>query len=298
MHINNLSMFFKKNYRKIFIDDDKLFKRKVLNSIIMFLCGGVLIFSIYMICYICFDYYKNEQLNISLRQETYKSMKSKTLIDTQYKNKSKGSFSNIINNSRQVLPKFKPLLEINKEVVGWINIPGTNIDYPVLQAGDNDYYLNHDINGNKSLFGSIFMDFRNNTNRSNSNIILYGHNMKNGSMFHDLVYYKDQQFFEKHSIIFFDTLYEEEKWEVFSVYVTDVNFNYLVTNFKTFEEYDKYLNAIKGKSLFKKDITLTKDDRILTLSTCSYEFKNARLVVQAKLVKCGYDGKKVEYSAK
>lgn len=262
----------------------------------MVVCGGVLIFSLYMICSIYFDYYKNEQLNMFLRQEVYKNAEAKTLIDTQHKNQSGGSFSDITDNNRQVLPKFKPFLEINKEVVGWINIPGTRIDYPVLQAGDNEYYLEHDINGNKSLSGSIFMDFRNNINRSDSNIILYGHNMKNGSMFHDLVYYKDQQFFEKHPIICFDTLYEEGKWEIFSVYVTDENFNYLVTNFKTSEEYEKYLNVIKNKSLFKKDITLTKDDRILTLSTCSYEFKNARLVVHAKLVRTGDVGEKVKYS--
>jgi sortase B len=291
-------MFFKRNDRSIFINKDTIFKRKALDSIIMVLCGGVLIFSLYMIFSICFDYYKNEQLNMFLRQETYKNVGSKVLIGMQHKNQFKNSFNKINENNRQVLPKFKPLLEINKEVVGWINIPDTHIDYPVLQAGDNEYYLNHDINGNKSLFGSIFMDFRNNINGSDSNIILYGHNMKNGSMFHDLVYYKDQQFFEKHPIIFFDTLYEEEKWEIFSVYVTNVKFNYLITNFKTVEEQQKYLNIIKDKSLFKKDITLTKDDKILTLSTCSYEFKNARLVVQAKLVQTGDIDEKVKYSTK
>lgn len=180
---------------------------------------------------------------------------------------------------------FDELLKINPDVVGWIKIPDTRIDYPVLQATDNKYYLKYSINHEVIRNASIYMDYRNSVELHDQNMILYGHNMHDYTMFADLVRYKQKSFFEKKNIIYFDTLYEQSKWEVFSVYVTDTKFNYIVTNFSTPQKYLKFLNTLKEKSLVKKNITFTPEDRILTLSTCSYEFKNARTVVHARLIK-------------
>jgi len=189
--------------------------------------------------------------------------------------------------SEQQKLEFKGLDEIkkiNQDVAGWISITGTNIDYPVLQGKDNDFYLKHNIYKEKSRAASIFMDYRNDPTFEDQNTILYGHNMKDGSMFRDLLYYEQPWFFKKHKIINIETAKGTLKYEVFSVYVTDVNFNYLITNFNSEKEYEDFLNVLKEKSKVKSDAKVSAKDKILTLSTCSYQFKNARTVVHAKRV--------------
>jgi len=177
------------------------------------------------------------------------------------------------------------LLEINRDVVGWIKIPDTSIDYPVLQADDNEYYLDKDIYRNKNKAGSIFMDYRVKLDGSDKHIIIYGHHMRDGTMFKDLMKYKDRDFFYNNNIIQFDTLYREMEWEVFSVYVTEASFNYIKTQFNTPSEYEHFLTTIKNKSLFPAEVVLTANDEILTLSTCTYEYDDARFVVHARRVK-------------
>lgn len=182
-----------------------------------------------------------------------------------------------------VFKGLEEIKKINPDVVAWINIKDTNIDYPILQGKDNDFYLKHNIYKEKSRAASIFMDYRNNAAFEDQNTILYGHNMKDGSMFRDLLYYEQPWFFKKHKIINIETAKGTLKYEVFSVYVTDVNFNYLITNFDNEKEYEDFLNIIKEKSKVKSDVAVSAKDKIITLSTCSYQFKNARTVVHAKL---------------
>lgn len=185
---------------------------------------------------------------------------------------------------KEIEEKFDKLLGINKDIIGWINIPNTVIDYPVVKTTNNDYYLNHNILKEKSTSGSIFLDFRNEIEEFDRNSILYGHNMKNGTMFKDLMKYKDEEFFKENDIISFSTIYEDTKWEIFSAYVTDTNFYYIQVNFENDKEYSDFLNTIKAKSMFYKDIELDGSEEILTLSTCSYEFNDARFVIHGKKV--------------
>ncbi len=182
------------------------------------------------------------------------------------------------------LDKFKPLLKINDQIKGWILIENTNIDYPVVLANDNEYYLNHNINKERSKAGSIFMDYRNEGNYNDKNIILYGHNMKDGSMFKGLMGYKNEKYFFDHPLITFSTLYETNQWEVFSAYVTKTDFDYIQTEFPNNEGYENFLKNISCKSLYETNVHVEADDIILTLSTCSYEFPNARFVVHAKKI--------------
>jgi sortase B len=181
-----------------------------------------------------------------------------------------------------IMERYLPLLKINSDIIGWINIQDTVIDYPVLKTDNNEYYLTHDINHKESRNGAIFMDYRNKGDGTDRHTIIYGHNMRNNSMFKDLTKYKERDFFEQNNIIRFNTLFEEFEWEIFSVYVTDTNFYYIETDFHSDEKYMDFLNTIKGKSMFDKDIKLTKEDYLLTLSTCSYDFDDARFVVHAR----------------
>jgi sortase B len=158
-------------------------------------------------------------------------------------------------------------------------------DVPVTQANDNAFYLEHDVNKQKNKAGSIFMDYRNNVELSNRNLILYGHDMLDKSMFAAILSYESKYYWDAHPIIHFDTKFNNQDWEVFSAYTTDVNFDYIQTDFKSNQEYKQFLQLIQKKSLHSSTIKLTEDDTILTLSTCSYAFNNARFVVHARLRK-------------
>ena len=132
--------------------------------------------------------------------------------------------------------------EINKDTIGWITIADTSIDYPILQASDNIYYLTHDCNCNESKYGSIFMDCHNAADFSDNHTILYGHNMQNGSMFHDLNEYSSHTFCDEHSYIEVYSHGVYRKWVIFSTYSTELDFNYLQTTFDSPEEYSIFLN--------------------------------------------------------
>ena len=181
-------------------------------------------------------------------------------------------------------PKFHALLERNKDVIGWITIDDTKIDYEVLYDG-TDYYLNHTIDHVETVAGSIYMDQTNNIERNNYNMLLHGHHMKNGTMFKDVVKFKERDFFMKHRIIKFDTLYHDMVWEVFSVYVLDANKEMMYTNFAAKEDFLAMANSFKDRSMFQiEGLELNGNDRLLTLSTCSYEVNNARTILHARLI--------------
>jgi sortase B len=186
---------------------------------------------------------------------------------------------------KKVNAKFTDLLKMNKDITGWIKIEGTQIDYPVVQGEDNEFYLHHDVNKKKNVAGSIFMDYRNKVGGFNRNMILYGHDMKNKTMFADLVAYESRWNFENKATIEFDTVYGNGKWVIFSAYTTDSSFDYIKTDFASDKEYQEFLDTVKGKSLHHSDVEVTAQDTILTLSTCSSAFDNARFVVHAKLLK-------------
>lgn len=180
--------------------------------------------------------------------------------------------------------RYSSLIKINSDIIGWLNVPGTAIDYPVVKTTDNSYYLTHNFNKENSAQGAIFMDFRNIGNGEDKNTILYGHNMKDGSMFEGLCSYKDEAFLTQHPIIEFDTLDKAIKWQIFSIYVTDTNFYYIQTAFTKPSDFMLLLSQMQKRSLFTTKVNITEADNILTLSTCSYEFNNARFVVEAKKI--------------
>src|SRR5690625_2573731 len=189
--------------------------------------------------------------------------------------------------SNEVRSGFDELLKQNEDVVGWITIEDTQVDYPILHSSDNFDYLKTNYYGDESRAGSIFMDFRNDITSSDLNTIIYGHRMKDGSMFQQLTKFLDQDFFEEHRTFEYDTLYESYEAEIFAVYQTLTDFNYIETDFSSDEAYEKLLADIQEKSLFQTDIEVNADDPIITLSTCDYKLDadNGRLVVHAKLVK-------------
>lgn len=183
-----------------------------------------------------------------------------------------------------IMPQYLQLLERNSEVVGWIAIDDTPINYPILQHSDNAYYLSKDIDQLDSIYGSIYMDYRNNGNLTDFNTLIYGHNMRNGSMFHELLQFKEENFFTEHPYIYVSNLYETITYEVFSVYVVDADKETVNTSYPSSKLFLDYLTQCANRSLYKKSIILDESDRIITLVTCSYELENARTLVQARRI--------------
>lgn len=183
---------------------------------------------------------------------------------------------NIKDNSNE-----EKLKHINIDYKLWLNIPNTDISYPVVQGKDNEFYLHNNFYGEKSTSGTVFIDCKNNIDLD-KNIIIYGHNMKNGTMFNKINNFKKLQDFNKGTIkIVKDN--REYTYEVFSVFVVNENYTGLKTNFTSNEDYIDYINSLKQRSMYNKTIKENNYNSILTLYTCSYEFKGARTIVSAIL---------------
>jgi len=184
-------------------------------------------------------------------------------------------------------PQFKDLLTVNKNIVGWISADGTKLNNPILQAENNDFYLNHNFKDRESRAGSVFMDYRNNVQDLNQNTILYGHAMKNNTMFGSLKNYLNQQYANEHPTIYLDTLYEGYDIEVFAAYETTIDFYYIETEFTSNDTFLKFIAEIQTRSAIEMDVEIGPEDKILTLSTCkdSVMSDDHRFVIQGKLVK-------------
>ncbi len=202
------------------------------------------------------------------------------------------------------------LLAINPDVVGWISIPGTNVSYPILQKKDdplgNEYYLERNINLEEARAGSIFLDFRNNFDyvidgkkqeENSQNLIIYGHNMQDGSMFGGLKSYINYaDYYSEHPIVELNSNYRTYQYKIFGMIVVDVDdetetkFDYWNTlNFGDEQAFYDYVNEVKRRTIRLNEVDVKYGDELLTLSTCNSTFSNGRLVLFARKVREGED---------
>lgn len=180
---------------------------------------------------------------------------------------------------------FDDLLKINTETKGWIQVNGTNINYPFVQTSNNDYYLTHSYDKSYNQAGWVFMDYRNDTISYDKNTILYAHGMNNKTMFGSLRNILNSSWYNNtnNHIIKLSTPTENTLWQVFSVYHIETTNDYIQTEFTSDEEYQSFLDMLKGRSAVTFDTSLNTTDKILTLSTC-YN-KTDKVVMHAKLIK-------------
>lgn len=190
-----------------------------------------------------------------------------------------------------MLEQYAGLYEENKDLVGWLSIEGMKIDYPVMQNGDDKYYLHRDFYGNDSKYGCLYVREQADLD-AGTNFIIYGHNMKDGSMFGDLDWYLEESFYKEHPTVSFDTLYEERTYEIVAVFRSqvynadeDVFKYYQFYEADTQEEFEDFYGNIKELSLYDTGVEAKFGDAFLTLSTCAYHVQDGRLVVVAKRVK-------------
>ena len=190
-----------------------------------------------------------------------------------------------------VLDEYKTLYEKNKKLIGWLKIDDTNIDYPVMQTTNNEYFLNHNFNQQSDRNGALFLDKDCDVLEPSTNLIIYGHHMKSGNMFGTLDKYSSEEYYKEHPVIQFDSIYEKGTYEVMYVFRSkiyseeDVIFKYYqFIDAGSQQEFDSNMQEMAAMSLYDTGVTASYGDHLLTLSTCDYYVSDGRFVVVAKRV--------------
>lgn len=179
---------------------------------------------------------------------------------------------------------FTSLMQINPEIIGWLRAEGTNIDYPIAQTDNNDYYLNHLYNREENGSGTIFADYRNAGDFTDRNIVLYGHHMQNGTMFQALEEYKDQAFYDVNPTMTLFTPTGDYTIELICGTVEDGNYQFVEFAFDDEESFFEYIEGFRARSTFCANVDIQPGDKMVSLCTCSYEWSNARFMIIGRLV--------------
>ncbi len=195
-------------------------------------------------------------------------------------------------NGVSVQTKFADIYKLNSDFRGWITISGTDIDYPVMQTmEDEEFYIHKDFDKEYSSAGTLFVDTESSLTEPSDNIVIYGHNMKTGKMFHDLLEYESEDFYKEHKFIRFDTIYENGTYEVIAAYRTEI-YPVDYTGFKYYqffnaaneEEFNNFVENSKALTYYDIPVSAEYGDTLLTLSTCAYHTDEGRFVVVAKKI--------------
>ena len=191
------------------------------------------------------------------------------------------------NEKKERIEKVKELNKQYKDIVGWIQIEGTKINYPVLQGDDNDYYMSHNYKKEKSEKGSIFLDYRYELDKPSNNLLIYGHNLITGEMFKDLLKYSNEEFYKTHSVIRYTTTEEDSEYEILSAFKSRVYYEseenvfryYQFIDTENEEEYNEFIQSAKKSAIYETGIEAEYPDQLITLSTCSYHTENGRFAI-------------------
>jgi len=179
---------------------------------------------------------------------------------------------------------FESLMAKSEDLVGWLYSANTKINYPVVLGDDNFFYLDKFIDGSYNGSGSLFLDCTCAGDFSCLNTVIYGHNMNDGSMLASIVYYREAEYYAEHPVLYLNTPEQNYRLEVFSAYITDAESDSYTMYFNDSTHFETYLKSIISQSDIQTDVAVSAQDRIITLSTCTYEYNNARYVVHCKLV--------------
>lgn len=233
----------------------------------------------------------------------------KTAVNEYNNRKMNEELSNLVQTSENTdgitVPDYSVLYAKNSDFVGWITVPNTSINYPVVQCDDNDYYLTKNFEKNKDARGAIFMDYRNDPVNLDSNTIIYGHNCYNTTMFSELTKYQKIDFYKTSPVFEFNTVERTYKWKIYGVFITTAEsqedngyvFNYIYP-YMDGENFNGFIEEINQRRLYVTNVDINDDDKMLILSTCvrnldTYEkgirkYKaDARLVIVARAVRDG-----------
>ena len=237
----------------------------------------LIIIFIFCIGYICFYFYstnKNKKDNTDILNEIE--------IDT----------TQVTEEKTEKMLKLEELQKENNEIIGWLEIEDTNINYPVLQTNDNEFYLTHNYKKEKATGGSLFLDKDFDLVNGSSNYLIYGHRNKQGLMFEDLMKYTKEDFYKEHTKIKFTTNKEDSIYEIMALFYSRVYYKseqnvfryYYFVNANSEQEYNDFVNNSKKVSIYDTGVNANYGDQLLTLSTCEYSQEDGRFVVVAKKI--------------
>ncbi|MEX1376767.1 MAG: class B sortase [Eubacteriales bacterium] len=277
----NKKQYIENNYLK---EDESLPEKEIRQKrtvSVLFMC--FILFSVSVVLYVLY-FYKNDTDN-TINIAASPTATPESTVDIGHADR----FDILATpEPRQVLSKYDEYIDKYPDLVGWISIDNIKVDNPVVQNSDPSVmhkYIDLGPDQKPSQHGAIFLDIRNSIDASDKHSIIYGHNMKDGTMFGQLNKYLDRSFYLDHLIIRYDTLYQELEWEVFNVFITNTDFYYIQTYFQSDEEFVNLMTQCIYKSYYNDNKTvISPDDRVLTLSTCTNKVDDGRLVIQARLI--------------
>ena len=198
--------------------------------------------------------------------------------------------SQVTEDKTERMLQVEELKKENGDIIGWLEIPNTNISFPVVQGTDNQYYMTHTYKKEDSKDGSIFLDKDYNWDLPSSNLLMYGHNNKNGNMFQGLLEYQEESYYKEHPTIKFTTTKEDCEYEIISAFKSRVYYKseknvfryYYFITAESEEEYNNYVEESKKASLYDTGKTANYGDQLLTLSTCEYSQEDGRFAIVAR----------------
>lgn len=251
---------------------NKRYKKVILNIIIYMILIFVLIYSGIKI----FKWYKDKTNNNKIAEQ----IKSTVIVEDKNEDKNEDE------NKEEYTVDFNKLKEQNNETVAWIKVNNTNVEYPVVRATNNSFYLNHSFDKSKNSAGWIFADYKNKFDNTDKNIVIYGHNMRDDSMFGSLKNILNSDWYnnEENTNIALYTENEKYIYKVFSIYKIESEDYYIKTEFSNDNEFEKFIKTLKKRSIKNFNIDISKEDSILTLSTCANNNKY-RVVLHSKKIK-------------
>lgn len=273
-------MDFLKHLKK---EDPKNKKKRIIINALIVVFAAVFVFSAYKIIKAVNNYHVGDAAYSDVRDKAIKPADSSTPVPPI------DSEGNPVSDSQaevsapdNISVDFDVLKSQNSEVAGWLYNKGTPISYPIVQGSDNDYYLTHRFDNVYSSFGTLFIDCRDKANFEGNVTTVYGHNMDNGSMFASLLKYKNQSYYDEHKEMMLYTEDATYKVQIFSAY-TAATSDMCYTLDSTSGNISDYITYAESSSNINSDVTVSKDDKIIIFSTCSYAFNDARYVVVGKL---------------
>lgn len=266
---------------KHYNQETKKASRIILRAVMVVLIV-VMLFSGYKVVSSIIKYKRGENFDKKLNVEVVEVIKKENQQSTNSSSGSPSNNSGDITEETEIKIDFDILTEKNADTVGYIYSHGTQISYPIVHTTDNQYYVKHRFDGLYSSFGTIFIDYRQRADFSGKYTVLYGHNMDNGSMFAELLKYKKQDYYNEHSKMLLYTPEKKYNLEIFSAYVAAID-DLCYTTIRENSDISDLINHAQRNSYFESNVEVSGLDKIVMLSTCAYDFKNARFVVFGKL---------------
>lgn len=254
-------------------------KGSIIRNLILIIALAVFIFSACQLIFIYLEYKKGSDEYAGLADEAEKIMEQAKKEQPEKETEVSGGGAG--DETGPWTTFYNSMKQENEDYIGWIIVEDTNINYPIVQCGDNDYYLSHTFERAENAAGTLFVDYQIAEGMDARNVIVYGHNMKNGSMFANLKKYREEEFYENHKTFQVYTESGFYTYEVFSVYITSPDSDTYTIGLADNTDFMNYIEKMQAQSIYSTGVTVNENDKIITLSTCVN--KNVdRLIVQAR----------------